>query len=151
MNKVVRTHSSHPDFVSLVKLLDAVLAEVDGEEHTFYSAFNSIATIQHCIVLYQNETAIGCGAFKYVDDSTVEIKRMYVLPAYRGKGAASQVLHALEEWAVELGFGTCILETGKRMPVAIALYKKNGYTTIENYGQYAGIENSVCFRKFLYE
>jgi len=149
MYQTLRTNSYHPDFVALVKILDAYLAELDGEEHTFYSAFNSITSIQHCIVLYQNEAAIGCGAFKYVDDSTVEIKRMYVSPLHRGKGSASRILISLEQWAVELGFAYSILETGKRMPEAIALYKKNGYELIENYGQYIGIENSVCFRKTL--
>ena len=43
----------------------------------------------------------------------------------------------------------CILETGKRQAEAIRLYKKSGYDIIPNYGQYAGIENSVCFKKDL--
>jgi len=47
----------------------------------------------------------------------------------------------------ELGYEKCILETGKKQPEAIALYKKNGYKLIPNYGQYAEVENSVCFEK----
>jgi len=53
----------------------------------------------------------------------------------------------LESWASELNFKYCVLETGKRQPEAIALYKKNGYQIIPNYGQYHGIENSICFQK----
>jgi putative acetyltransferase len=53
----------------------------------------------------------------------------------------------LETWASELSFEKCILETGKRQPEAIRLYEKNGYKRIPNYGQYAQIENSVCFEK----
>ena len=49
--------------------------------------------------------------------------------------------------SIELSCEKCILETGKRQPEAIELYKKNGYRIIPNYGQYAGIENSVCFEK----
>jgi hypothetical protein len=55
----------------------------------------------------------------------------------------------LEKWTAELSYGKCILETGIKQPEAIGLYKKSGYTVIPNYGQYAGIENSVCFEKQL--
>jgi len=55
----------------------------------------------------------------------------------------------LEHWAVELGYKKCVLETGKRQPDAIALYTKQGYESIPNYGQYMGMENSVCFEKEL--
>ena len=72
---------------------------------------------------------------------------MYVLPESRNGGIATRVLSALEEWAGELSYARCILETGKKQPEAIALYKKNGYTPIPNYGQYANVENSVCFEK----
>jgi len=74
---------------------------------------------------------------------------MYTLPGSRGKGIASQVLAELERWAAELSYEKCLLETGKRQPEAIALYKKRGYRLIPNYGQYAGVENSVCFEKIL--
>ena len=74
---------------------------------------------------------------------------MFVLPEFRNKGLASMVLSALENWAKELGYQTCVLETGKKQPEAIALYEKAGYRQIPNYGQYAGIENSVCFEKKL--
>jgi putative acetyltransferase len=72
---------------------------------------------------------------------------MYTLPEFRGKGIAAMVLHELEKWAAELSFEKCVLETGKRQPEAIGLYTKSGYKTIPNYGQYARIENSVCFEK----
>ena len=79
----------------------------------------------------------------------MEIKRMYTSPEFRGKGAATRILRELENWAAELSCKKCILETGKRQPEAIRLYQRNGYLPIPNYGQYAGIENSVCFEKQL--
>ncbi len=69
------------------------------------------------------------------------------MPGSRGKGIASKILAELEIWATELFYEKCILETGKKQPEAIALYKKNGYNIIPNYGQYAGVENSLCFEK----
>jgi putative acetyltransferase len=79
----------------------------------------------------------------------MEVKRMYTSPESRGKGTAAQVLNELEKWAAELYCKKCVLETGKRQPEAIGLYQKGGYKIIPNYGQYAGIENSVCFEKEL--
>jgi GNAT superfamily N-acetyltransferase len=147
--KLERTTSEHPGFVSLVRLLDAYLAHVDGDEHAFYAQYNKIAALQNAVVALDGDTPIGCGAFKPFDENSVEIKRMYVLPEWRGKGVAPQILTGLEHWAAELGYGRCVLETGLRMPDAVAFYTKNSYRRIENFGQYAGVENSACFEKLL--
>jgi GNAT superfamily N-acetyltransferase len=77
----------------------------------------------------------------------MEVKRMFVVLNHRGKGFAQRILTELEQWAIQLSYKKCVLETGKKQPEAIALYQKCGYTQIENYGQYAGIENSLCFEK----
>lgn len=146
---LVRTSSDNTDFISLVKLLDADLAVKDGDDHSFYSQFNTIDQIKHVIVAYENNTAIGCGAIKAFDTDAMEVKRMYVAPAARGKGRATAILAELEKWAAELSYQKCVLETGKRQEDAIALYQKNGYRIILNYGQYIGVENSVCFEKII--
>jgi putative acetyltransferase len=149
MIELIRTNSENPEFISLVKLLDAELAIVDGKDHSFYSQFNKIDKIKHVVVAYENKKPAGCGAIKEYDTKTMEVKRMYVPPERRKKGIASKILNELEIWATELFFTRCILETGKRQPEAIGLYKKSGYKLIPNYGQYAGVENSVCFVKEL--
>jgi putative acetyltransferase len=147
MRSILRTNSDNPDFISLVKLLDAELAERDGEDHPFYAQFNKIDKIKYVVVAYANKTPVSCGAIKEYSPDTMEVKRMYSLPESRGKGIATKVLIELEKWAKELSFEKCILETGKKQPEAIALYKKNGYKLIPNFGQYAGVDNSVCFEK----
>jgi len=144
-----RTDSDDEDFKALVKLLDADLAMRDGADHGFYSQFNKIDKIRHAVVCYENAQAIGCGAIKAFGDEAMEVKRMYVSPEGRNKGIATRVLTELEDWAREMGYARCVLETGKRQPEAIALYEKNGYRRTENYGQYVGVENSVCFEKNL--
>lgn len=149
MYRISKTNSSNPDFILLVQQLDADLAVRDGDEHAFYHQFNGIQQLDHVVVLYDGTTPVACGAFKVIETDTVEIKRMYTLPEHRSKGHASSILKALEAWAEEENYSIAVLETGKRQPEAIALYKKNGYHIIPNYGQYAGIENSVCFQKKL--
>jgi putative acetyltransferase len=147
MATLKRTTSADNDFQKLVILLDKDLAIRDGDEHSFYAQYNKIVSIKNVVVAYINEEAIACGAFKEYDDNTVEIKRMYVEPTFRGKGIAQQVLAELELWAKENNCHTCVLETGKKQPEAIALYTKAGYNIIANYGQYEGVENSVCMRR----
>ena len=142
-----RTTSSDVDFKSLVALLDHDLAIRDGSEHAFFAQFNKIDTIQHVVVAYLDSLPVACGAFKPYDKTTAEIKRMFVKPEHRKKGMAAAVLNELELWAAQENFTHCILETGKRQPEAISLYKKQGYALIPNYGQYIGVENSVCMKK----
>lgn len=147
MIKITRTDSTNLDFIELVKHLDADLAERDGKDHSFFAQFNKIDKIKHVIIAYEEDQPVGCGAIKEYAPNIMEVKRMYTLPQSRGKGIASKVLIELEKWAAELAYGKCILETGKKQPEAIGLYKKNSYRLIPNYGQYAEVESSVCFEK----
>lgn len=149
MIKLVRTNSDNHEFIELVKQLDADLAIRDGDEHVFYAQFNKVDKIKYAVVAYEEEIAVSCGAIKEYDTGIMEVKRMYTRPDYRGKGLAVQVLAQLELWATELACKKCILETGKNQPEAIRIYNKCGYTITPNYGQYAGIDNSVCFEKTL--
>ena len=146
---LIRTDSNQPDFRELVTQLDKDLAIRDGDDHAFYSQFNKVDAIKEVVVAYQNEIPTGCGTIKPFSDTTAEIKRMFVHPDYRKQGIASKILHSLEKWAKELGFTECILETGKMQPEAIALYQKVGYQITPNYGQYMGVDNSVCMKKKL--
>jgi putative acetyltransferase len=144
-----RSNSSDIDFKQLIIFLDAYLKIIDGEEHNFYNNLNQLEPDVDAVICYINELPVGCGAYKIINENTVEIKRMYVQPQYRGKGIAQAILAALENWAKELNYTCCKLETGKRMQDAIALYKKAGYAIIPNYGQYENVENSVCMSKIL--
>lgn len=147
--KLKRTDSLDTEFVSLVKLLDAELAIRDGNDHAFYHQFNKIDMIRQAVVAYENEKPVSIGAIKELTSDVMEVKRMFTLPDQRGKGIAVRVLNELEQWAKELGYKKCMLETGKKQREAIALYQKSGYRIIPNYGQYSGIENSVCFEKLV--
>ena len=151
MINCTRTNSENKYFHKLVKELDEDLKNRDGEDHSFYSQFNKIDKIKYVIIAYDNEIPVGCGAIKEYSQDTMEVKRMYVPLNRRGQGIASTILKELEQWTIELNYKKCLLETGKRQPEAIALYKKSGYKIIPNFGQYKNLENSVCFEKILTE
>lgn len=147
--KIQRTDSSSEDFRDLVKLLDADLAVRNGEDQAFYNQFNNIDMIKNCIVVYIDEIPAACGAFKKFEEGTVEIKRMYTHPDFRKRGLASTIVKSLEQWAKELNYKKAVLETSLEQNEALSVYEKSGYIRIPNYGQYAGIEKSVCYEKML--
>jgi len=144
-----RTDSANNDFILLVQHLDAYLKVKDGDDHSFYNQFNNIDILKHVIIAYHNNIPIGCGAIKKFSAEAVEIKRMYVSPNGRGKGTGTKILNALESWAKELKYKKCVLETGIVLSEAVALYKKNEYQIIQNYGQYKDVKTSICFERHL--
>ena len=142
-----RANSNDPAFQKLVKDLDLELQIRDGEEHAFYAQLNKTDHIKHVILAWENNEAVGCGALRAYTEDTMEVKRMFVPLQHRRKGIASVVLSELENWCRELGYQKCILETGRNQPEAIAMYQRNQYKIIPNFGKYIGVENSVCFEK----
>ncbi|MEI9917386.1 MAG: GNAT family N-acetyltransferase [Bacteroidota bacterium] len=143
-----RTNSNDTDFQTLVRSLDEELRILDGDDHVFYGQLNKTDDID-CVVAFIDNKPVGCGAIREFSNESMEIKRMYTLKDLRGKGIASAIVAELEKWSDELGYTSCVLETGKRQPWAISLYKSLGYKEIPNYGKYAGVLNSVCFEKKL--
>jgi putative acetyltransferase len=146
---LIKTNAKNADFQVLVAQLDAHFSVLNGEKDAFYSQYNQLETIKYVVIAYQNGQPIGCGAIKEYSPNSMEIKRMYVLPALRGQGIASSILRNLERWAVQLGYSETILETLKSGEKVIATYAKNGYQITANYGQYEGVETSICMNKKL--
>ncbi len=141
-----KTTSENTDFQTLTLQFDEYLVDIDGDEKDFFAQYNQIY-LDHVIVWYEEGQAVGCGAFKQYEDGVAEIKRMFVLPNQRRKGIAQAILNELELWAKNTGCHFCLLETSNKLTNAIALYRKSGYTIIPNYGQYIGVESSVCMKK----
>ncbi len=146
--KLIRTTSLNSDFQKLTALFDEYLIDIDGDEKEFFAYYNQIY-LENVIVCYENTIPVGCGAFKNHSDKKAEIKRMFVHPDHRGKAIATSILSELEAWATELLHSEAILETSVKLDDAIALYTKSGYEISEQYGQYIGVESSLCMKKKL--
>jgi GNAT superfamily N-acetyltransferase len=99
-------------------------------------------------VAYTGGTAVGHVALRRYGDG-VELKRMYVAPAYRGSGAATALLAAAETAARSLGASRVVLQTGDRQPDAVRLYEREGYTRIPVFPPYEWLPFSVCMEKSL--
>jgi GNAT superfamily N-acetyltransferase len=89
-------------------------------------------------------TAVGCGALRAQDGGDAEVKRMYVVPAARGRGLSKLLLAGLEDAARSRGWTTLRLETGPRQPEAIALYEGAGYRSIPAFGAYVDAPDAGC-------
>ena len=100
------------------------------------------------VMCYVDDIPAACGAFRPFEGN-IEIKRMYVAPALRGRGLARTVLDFLETEAIKRGYRRAILETGRQMTEAIGLYRSRGWTEIPAFGQFAGDPKSICFEKSL--
>jgi putative acetyltransferase len=142
-----RTNSPDPDFIALTGELDRELLQQYQEKQAVYAPYNKMDNLQTVIVAYKDGAPAGCGCFKKMDEATAELKRMFVRDAYRGLGIGASILKELERWSKESGYTHMILETGIKQIEAIGLYQKNGYGLIENYGPYAGLEDSICMKK----
>jgi GNAT superfamily N-acetyltransferase len=149
MLKIIRTDSKNNDFIGLVELLDRDIAERDKTAHGRFGEFNTIEKLNHVVVVYDEYLPVGCGAIKKFDNCSSEVKRMYVREEYRGKNFASKILQELEAWSKEMQFERCVLQTSHQHPEAIRFYKKNGYSSMDNYGVYASISDSLCFEKHI--
>ena len=101
------------------------------------------------VVRDDDGAAVACGGICRFDETRAELKRMYVLPAARGRGHGRHVLEELEAAARSLGYAGVVLETGQLQVAAVALYRSAGYEPIPCYGVYAAREWSRCFEKRL--
>lgn len=95
------------------------------------------------------EEPIGCGAIRRLDAERAEVKRMYVVPAARGRRVGAAILTALEAEARLLGVARLVLETGERQPESLALYRRAGFTEIPRFGEYVDSALSLCMAKAL--
>lgn len=135
-----------PELAALVTSQQRELRELDGGLDG--QAFD-MHDGAHYLVGVLDGRAVACGAVQPIAGDAAELKRMYVRPAYRGRGLARQLLAALEELASAAGYPVLRLETGSYLPAAIAFYSSAGYTPIPVYGEYVTNPFSVCFEKRL--
>ena len=87
-----------------------------------------------CLLLvYENNEAIACAAYRKIGEAVCELKRMYIKPSFRGKGIAQQLLDMLCNKAKLNGYLLMRLDTLDIMLPAIKLYRNNGFYDIDAY------------------
>ena len=145
--RLVRADSQ--DFRMLTQKLDEYYFELVGDVHLRYAEFNRPENFACLAVVYEEDVPIACGCWKAVDALTAELKRIYVLPEHRRKGAARMIIRAMEEDAAATGRRRMVLETAPSTTDSHTLYLSMGYRRIDYYGSPAGADNCLCFEKAL--
>lgn len=85
------------------------------------------------LVAYEDGRAVACGGLKRLSVEVAEIKRLFVVPEARGRGAARWLLGVLEATARDLGYKRVRLDTGAHQPRARALFESAGFRAIPDY------------------
>jgi putative acetyltransferase len=135
-----------PELGALVTAQQREIREFDGGLDTPVFAPDGDAEYLVAVV---GGRAVACAAWQAMEAGAAELKRMYVRPAFRGRGIARQLVVAIEEEALAVDRPVIRLETGDYLPAAIALYRSCGYRPIPAYGDYAANAYSLCFEKRL--
>jgi GNAT superfamily N-acetyltransferase len=86
------------------------------------------------LLAFEGGEAAGCGAFRRIEDGVAEGRRLYLRPAFRGRGLGGALVLGLLDEARRLGFRAFRLETlpGK-MSAALGLYRQLGFAEIPPY------------------
>ena len=147
MLRITRCTGKDKTFSAMIAELDEELNERYGAQMAFFGPHNHSQDVKNAVVVYWDDMPVGCGCFKPFSQDSVEMKRIFVQKAYRGRKLARAVLAELEAWAHEIGYAFAVLETGVLQPEAIRLYEAAGYERIPNYPPYEGVKESICFRK----
>lgn len=150
MINIIRTTADNPDFKILFELLNSELRERYIDQEIKFAPHNLLDKNVKIVIIYVDNIPTACGAFREnVENSTIEVKRMFVLKSNRSKGYGRKILNELEKWAAELSYKFAILETGNNQPEAIKLYQNMGYEQIPNFPPYENIPESICMKKKL--
>jgi len=138
-----------PDALALMDELSETLQSVTGRSGRASFDPDDVRSPRSLFVVARGENggALGCGAFRPMQEGIAGVKRMYA--RHRGKGVGTAILRYLENKAIEYGYITLWLETGVENGQAVKFYERMGYTVIPNFGKYAGNKASVCFEKRL--
>jgi len=145
----IHTHFKNRDFNTLIVELDKEFIVRYPLLPPIRSPYNLLNEDARVVMAYDQTVPVACGAFRPVDDATIEIKRMYTAPSHRNQGIGKKIVSELEKWALMEGFSISILETGIHQPEAIAAYQKSAYFRIPNFPPYENISESICMKKYL--
>lgn len=112
-----------------------------GHDLTFQHFQDEIANLKGtygppngCLLLAELDgVSVGCAALRAADAGTCEMKRMYVRPAFRGRGVGRRLAEAVIDAARELGYGRVRLDTLEHMHLPRKLYRSLGFLEVPPY------------------
>ena len=154
--RLERVPITHPDAQMLIEAVQAeYVVRYGTQDQSPVDASDFEDPLGRFFVGYLDGAPVATGAWRRSSvralgaQVTVEVKRMYVVPAAQRRGVASRMLAHLETTAAAAGIEAVVLETGMKQPEAIAFYLASGYEPIPGFGYYCGSDLSRCFGRRL--
>ena len=142
---------TEPNDPAVLRLVEALRDEVEsrgahnGVARPTTSLAEAVQRDCDTVLAYADSDPAGTGALRELEPGIAEIKRMYVLPAYRGAGIAGRILEELERRARGRGFQAIRLDTHDRLVEALGMYRGAGYREIPDFN--ANPRSNVWFEK----
>ena len=126
------------DYEAAKKLIQEY-SQIKGAESCFVSLDKELSDLAAfyeggaLLIGYEDDVPVATVAIKKINEMQCEIKRLYISPAYRGKGYARLLMNAIFERSRKSGFREAVFSTKPDvMPVAYSLYRKMGFEETEN-------------------
>jgi putative acetyltransferase len=139
---------SAPEVAALVAKLDAFLDSLYPPDPYYLMPVAALCEPHVTFLTARCESRlVGCGAILNHNGEYGEVKRMFVVPEFRGHKIASRILAELERIARAQGLPVMRMETGCRQTEAIRFYENAGYVRRAPFGDYPQCDLSVFFEK----
>jgi putative acetyltransferase len=142
----------HPGVQPLIIESDLYMASLYPSESNHMESIQALALPNIFFIGgFVDDLLVACGAVKILDgDGTYgEIKRVFVLRDYRGRGLSKMIMEHLESDLKACGINIARLETGIKQPEALGLYRKLAYVERGPFGSYKSDPLSVFMEKRL--
>lgn len=148
--KIQLEPANQPEVLALIDALDAHQKPLYPAEshHGIDVQALSQPGVLFAVVRDEAAQAVACGGV-VLGPQWGEVKRMFVLPAWRGRGVSRELLQFLEQQARARGCRVLMLETGILQPEALGLYERAGFARRGPFGDYAEDPFSVFMQKEL--
>jgi len=139
-----------PEIRALIELSDRYMATLYPPEGNFAVDIAALGQADTTFMVARLDgKAAGCGAVKWLSDTSAELKRIYVHDAARGNGVGRGLMNSLEQAAQNHGIQTLLLETGPLNTEAVAMYRRRGYIECGPFADYAENPYSLFMSKVL--
>ena len=121
---------------------------------TFYEELIRFPTAKYSVpngcfmIVHINKNPVGCVGIKRLNQTSCEMKRMFIRPSYRNLGYGKLLVKGAIEMALQMGFNEMLLDTNKKMTAALKLYLNLGFEPTQAYCENEN-PNVVFLKKML--
>lgn len=130
---VLQMFSAHDDY-----MLDFL-----GDDRQCYTRYGEHEQLEQIWAAYSEGISTGCIAYRTKAAGVGEVKRLFVLPEYRGNGIAKKLLNTVECYAKERGCHTLFLDTRITLEPAFSFYRSAGFAVVFQQGLYVQMEKNL--------